>query len=273
MHARQHIAYAARRGLSAVVITDHNICRYPDYDAARITANQLGLRTMPGIEITTVFGGVVMDILGYGFDPKSNLHRGLGLLRQTLSQWYRNRLIAVNEGEGLHIEPSSLEQGWDGFWLQWHHISRAIAQELNLSFSQGVEIFDRYFPEGFAPPITMPPDQACDLIKQAGGKSVIAHGGIYLRKAEKTNGHNMLPCFSFLVRQLQQEHGLIGLEVFHPNHDEDDMYLLRHNFSGLNLFFTGGSDFHGSSIMPHRPIGNWGVDMEVYDRFEEAVLR
>lgn len=271
MFARQHMAYASRRGLRAVVITDHNLCRSQDYDAAKSAANQYGLKTMPGIEIYSIFNGVVMDILGYGFDPKSKLNRELEQSRRVYAQWNMNRLVSASESEGLRIDPSSLEQKWDGFWFQWCHASLAIARELGISFQEGVRIFDRHFPEGYVPPLPLSPDQACDLIARAGGRSVIAHPGIYLRRAQSFAGEDPVLTFYDLVSRLKTKHGLIGLELLHPGHSREDEALFRYGFSDLALFFTGGSDFHGLPFIPHCPMGQWGVDIETYDRFEQAV--
>lgn len=271
MFACQHMAYASRRGLRAVVITDHNLCRSQDYDAARAAANQHGLKTMPGIEIYSIFNGMVMDILGYGFDPKSKLNRELEQSRRVYAQWNMNRLVSASESEGFYIDPSSLEQKWDGFWFQWHHASSAIAKALGLSFREGVSIFDKYHPEGWVPPLAMSPDKACDLIMQAGGKSGIAHSGIYLRRVRTFSGTDPLPDFYALAVQLKARHGLIGLELLHPEHTEDDISLLSHTFNGIVPFFTGGSDFHGLSHMPKRQMGQWGVDIDSYECFERAV--
>lgn len=272
MYAAQHMAYAARRGLKAVVITDHNICRSQDYDAAKFAATQHGLKTMPGIEIYTSFNGLVMDILGYGFDPKSNLNQELEQTRQEVANWNRDRLIAAIEGERLHIDPCSLEQKWDGFWLEWCHASSAIAKELGISFREGVKIFDKYHPQGWLPPLTMTPDKACDLIHKAGGKSDIAHSGIYLRNARALSGIDPFPSFYELVLQLKEKHGLIALELLHPGHSKDDIDLLSRTFGSIIPFFTGGSDFHGLAINPCRFMGNWGMDMAGYERFERAVI-
>jgi hypothetical protein len=118
----------------------------------------------------------------------------------------------------------------------------------------------------------MTPDKACALIKRAGGKSSIAHSGIYLRRARALSGIAPLPNFYDLVVQLKEKHGLIGLELLHPEHTLEDVAMLSHTFNGVVKYFTGGSDFHGLSIAPWRPMGQWGMNMAGYERFEQAVI-
>ena len=40
--------------------------------------------------------------------------------------------------------------------------------------------------------------------------------------------------------------GLCGIEVFHPDHDEDERARLSRLAQSLGLIATGGSDDHGS---------------------------
>jgi len=82
--------------------------------------------------------------------------------------------------------------------------------------------------------------ETIDLLKKAGAVPVIAHPGTAAR-----------PLIDRLIN-----YGLMGIEVFHPDHNHEliNYYLgLAHE---KNLIVTGGTDFHGTSPgNPGYPIG------------------
>ena len=58
---------AAETGLTGVALTDHDATE--GWAEAQTTADEVGIRLITGIEISTVFEGVSVNLLGYEFDP------------------------------------------------------------------------------------------------------------------------------------------------------------------------------------------------------------
>jgi predicted metal-dependent phosphoesterase TrpH len=82
---------------------------------------------------------------------------------------------------------------------------------------------------------TPTPEVAIDIIKAAGGVSVIAHP-MASRRGEVIS----ISIFSDLVAA-----GLNGIEVDHRDHTSIERAELRKVASELNLVITGASDYHG----------------------------
>ena len=75
------------------------------------------------------------------------------------------------------------------------------------------------------------------LIKEAGGIAVIAH--------PVTLGLSYKELFCFLKRA--KEEGISGIEVYHYKHRPEDVVVFKEMSEELELYYTGGSDFHGEN--------------------------
>jgi hypothetical protein len=82
----------------------------------------------------------------------------------------------------------------------------------------------------FVPRPTFPPAEAIALIRSAGGVSVLAHPG---------------PGLVDSVVEGLAARGLLGLEVWHPQHGQVAVRRYQALAERLGLLETGGSDFHG----------------------------
>ncbi len=81
------------------------------------------------------------------------------------------------------------------------------------------------------------PQEAVDLIKEAGGIAVLAHPG-YLSDGTVLGEEEIEE-----YRQL----GLKGLEVYYSRHTEEQEEYYKGVADKLGLMVTGGSDCHGGS--------------------------
>ncbi|TPW12204.1 MAG: PHP domain-containing protein, partial [bacterium] len=77
------------------------------------------------------------------------------------------------------------------------------------------------------------PEEAIELIRQAGGVSVLAHPGT-------ANRDDLLPR---LVAA-----GLSGIEAWHPKHGPGQVAHYRRVAAEYDLVPSGGSDFHGAKV-------------------------
>ncbi len=100
------------------------------------------------------------------------------------------------------------------------------------------EAFDRFISDGgvaYVPKHALDPVDALDLIRAAGGVCVLAHPGMW-------KGNGSVPVE--LIERMAAG-GMAGIEVDHPDHDDDQRAEYRALAKRLDLVATGASDCHG----------------------------
>lgn len=91
----------------------------------------------------------------------------------------------------------------------------------------------------------IPYEECIELIKNAGGISVLAHPKT-LNKTDKE--------LLTLIKEMIKE-GLQGIEVYHSSHTQEEMTKYLKIATELNLLVSGGSDYHGPIVKPDIEIG------------------
>jgi hypothetical protein len=66
--------------------------------------------------------------------------------------------------------------------------------------------------------------------------------------------------------------GLLGLECYYGQYDDETVAKLLALASGLQLIPTGGSDYHGPNVHP-TPLGGRWVPPETAERLWQAALQ
>ena len=89
----------------------------------------------------------------------------------------------------------------------------------------------------YVPKIDTDVREGIALVRAAGGVPVFAHG--LATKRGRVVGDAAVAAMA--------EAGLLGLEVDHPDHSEDERLHLRGLAADLDLIVTGSSDFHGTN--------------------------
>lgn len=254
---REVIERAKQKGLCALGITDHDtVAALPE---ALEEGKRLGVEIVPGVEISSVDEGKDVHVLGYYI----NIHDEKFLsyleeLRQVRSR--RNRMIIAKLNElGIDItveevESRKKEQGGN---IGRPHIAEVL-MEKGIVASMG-EAFDKYLGfsgAAYVNPPRISPEEAIDLIKDAGGVAVLAHPGLY----DKPD----------MVRRLIG-HGLQGIEIHHPDNDEADRRLYGEMADEYGLVKTAGSDFHGmrNALIFHADLGTCTTTLDTVRHLRE----
>lgn len=234
-------ALAARQGLAAVALTDHDtVLGYPELARA---AAALGLETVPGIEISTKYGGAV-HILGYYIDPHSPA------LEPVLNWVVRDRdernekMCALMAADGLPVSYADMKKRF-GEVIGRPHFADLLV-ELGLASSVR-DAFDRYVEKGqryYVPRTILPIEHAIEIIRLSGGVPVLAHPFQY--KRDDTGLRELLECCMAL--------GLKGMECRYSGYTPEQSAYLEALAAEYHLVKTGGSDFHGSN-KPHITLG------------------
>lgn len=95
---------AHARGVGLLALTDHDTL--DGLDDARVAAERLGMRFINGVELSCLWGGATIHVLGYGFDLQAPALRA-ALEEMRLARWTRAAEIAQRlEAKGM---PGALE--------------------------------------------------------------------------------------------------------------------------------------------------------------------
>jgi 3',5'-nucleoside bisphosphate phosphatase len=255
------VAAAARAGLDAVALTDHDTTA--GWTRA-IEALPPGLTLVPGAELSCVSNfdpgrGISVHLLAYLFDPASPALVA-EQTRLRIERRSRLRAMAVRmASDGLPIDPDEVlgllpEDSPAGR----PHLAQALVR------AGVVDTVDQAFAEFlgngrgyYLPRQDTPVENAIEMIAEAGGVTVLAHPFAYSR------GATVSPQTIGKLAEL----GLGGLEVDHPNHDAATREELRGLAGELGLLRTGSSDYHGTNKTIG--IGDETTDPEVLEALIE----
>jgi predicted metal-dependent phosphoesterase TrpH len=229
---REVIRLAAASGLSVVSVVDHDTFAAQAEVSEQASAS--GLRVVTGIEITGVWQGSDVHVLGYYLDP-SNTVLAAFLERQLADRTRRAHAI-LDRLRALKV-PVDFAQVVVPVGSRTPHaigrpqVARALVRAGHVVDTR--EAFDRYLAEGrpaFVPRSGATPADVVRLIVAAGGVASLAHPGLLGRDE--------------LIPDLVAA-GMRAIEAYHPDHSEDAVarYVAVARREGLAV--TGGSDYHG----------------------------
>lgn len=231
---------AARRGLAAIALTDHDTVT--GLSEALAQSSVTGVEVLTGIEISSDLDGASLHILGYGFDHE---HPGLLAFIARLQEARRNRnqkIIDRLQDLGIAISNEELTL-IAGEQIGRPHFARLLTQKGLTKNTQ--DAFSRYLKRGAPAFVEHAKPQAQEVIHQisaANGLAVLAHP-LYLDPS-----FEKIPA---LVAQLSS-YGLAGLEAIYPTHSKKAYRFLQKLASQHDLLLSGGTDYHGDkhSVTP-----------------------
>lgn len=233
---------ALEAGLDVIALTDHDT--FDGVAEASAAGKRLGVRVIPGIEMSTDVAGHSVHLLGYGCDMHDvALNAELLEVRRGRS----GRLPAMCEQLTSAGVPISMEDitasSQSARALGRPHVADALVEKGYVV--DRTEAFDRYLAEGrpgFVARYSTDLSRAIALVHAAGGAAVIAHPWGRGKRDVVNAG---------LLESLVKGHGLDGIEVDHEDHDADARRLLFDLGARLGLVRTGSSDYHGAGKKGH----------------------
>jgi 3',5'-nucleoside bisphosphate phosphatase len=252
IHSPSEVVRLARKaGLAAVAITDHDTVS--GIDEAMEEGKRLGIDVVPGVEISTLWQGKEIHMLGLFLNHRDPfLTAKLEELRNV--RVLRNRMMIKKLNQlGIDItleEVEARKKGKADLNVGRPHIAEVLIEKGVVRTMN--EAFDLYLGKdgkAYVTPDRISPMEAVNLIHRSGGAAVIAHPGLY-------GLDELIP--------LLVEKGLDGIEVNHPDHAEEDRERYYRMAIEYRLIATAGSDFHGerNGSMYHAPLGTCTVDVE-----------
>ena len=244
-------AKALQLGLKAVALTDH------DCTDGLSVPPPAGLERINGVELNTDADGREVHVLGYLFDP-ARLP-----IRERMTRDREERNLAVLEllrREGVYVTPEELRARKPVGSVGRPQIADILV-ERGL-FPDRSAAFNAWLGEGrpfYVRRREFTPEEAAALIREAGGKAVLAHPMQYDLTPEALRD---------LARRCR-EAGFTGLEALYPGYGPETVEMLKALARDFGLLITGGSDYHGAH-RPENPLGGPEASYALLQRLREA---
>jgi predicted metal-dependent phosphoesterase TrpH len=248
---------AAQKGLHTIAITDHDTVA--GVTTAMKAAQPYNVEVIPGIELSTVWKGRDIHILGYYLDYTSlALQEDLNGLRGTRHRRNQMLIEQLNKlGLDITLAEAQAKQTDPQGNLGRPHIAEVLVEKGYVSSIQ--EAFNRYLGQegkAYINPPRISPFEGIQLVLRYGGIPVLAHPGLYQ--------------LDEIINELK-EHGLQGIEVYHPDHDEAAEAHYLKIAQQFGLIVTGGSDYHGEreGTIFHADIGSQKMNYSLLSKLKD----
>jgi len=225
------VALAARERFSVIAVTDHDTMQ--GVPAARAAGRRLGVRVIPGIEISAG-GQTEVHVLGYGVKDAARMEEALGRM-QTMREARMAQMVEKIRDMGIDVEldqVTALSAGSVGR----SHLARVLVQKGVVRDVR--EAFVRYLAPGrpaYVAREKLKVEDAVRLITECGGLAGIAHPG---------QNHGEAYWGAERFRALKAC-GLRCIEVYHMAHSAPVAACFERIARAEGLLITGGSDYHG----------------------------
>lgn len=241
-------------GLSGIAITDHDTLDGLDIAADYLGTHKFNLDFIPGVELNTELKGNEVHILGYYINDNKHLHERLLEIRGHRQLRARNMVLKLNE-LGLKIDFADVANMAGTDLIARPHVAMALIKAGYVENIQ--EAFAKYIGKGkpgYVSRYKFTPEEAIKLIEQAGGIPVLAHPGLIVNQ-------------NLLLEIIKM--GIAGLEVYYPEHNQDQIEAFLNLAKKYNLLITGGSDYHGLNNSESRAkLGTAGINNKLMSKIK-----
>ncbi|MFN8122703.1 MAG: PHP domain-containing protein [Thermoleophilia bacterium] len=224
---------AADLGVATLAVTDHDtLDGLPEALAAGAA---LGVRVIPGIEISVAVPHGMFHLLGYlpGPSPEPLASRLAGLREHRALRM--ERILGRLAELGAPVSMADVARHTDGT-VGRPHVAAALVAAGHASSRE--DAFARFLADdgpAFVPHRGIGPHEAVRLVRESGGAPVLAHPGTLRLGARHLQS----------TVQSLRDAGLVGIEVHRPEHTPEQRDAYAAIARRLRLVPCGGSDFHG----------------------------
>lgn len=260
------IDIALSRGITGISLTDHNglwgIAAAADY------ARQKNIAFLAGIEITALYQGVDVHILGYSHSFREHvIAQGLATTRagyasriQTMVQ----RCQAAGYPQVTFEKIITARQQQKNPSYISYDVTKQLQRDCGLDIATARRLTVRggacYVPYG---DWALTPAAVIALLHEARASAILAHPGTVVHEAGE-------PILQDLLAALVRD-GIDGIEVHHPFHTPDFTARLATFAQEQKLLVTGGSDWHGPGRFHDAEFGRVGVTDEQFKQLKAAL--
>lgn len=246
------LAHAAK--VTVLAVTDHDTVA--GISAASEAARAVGIRLVPGIELSTFVNGREVHVLGHFINPANPAVASFSELLRNERYKRMERMIEKMRALGYPVTMSEVETLAQKAHLGRPHLARVLVERGFCVDTK--EAFDRFLGDGKPAHVErykLSGEEAIALIRGAGGTATVAHPGV-----SKLEAHELTAL---------AQAGLSGLEVHHSDHNPSLRKKYLDLASVLKLVPTAGSDFHGEKVTPLRKLGTASMEPAAFEQLEE----
>ena len=253
---------AAALGLRAVAVTDHDT--FAGLPEARAAGQRCGIEVVPGVELSTVWGGEEVHLLGYFMDTGNTALRAL-MTRATDERNARNETMVQRlHDAGYPITMDDLHAAFPGQTVLGRpHIAALLVQRGCIpSVSDGMRGLLGRGKEFYVPRYNIPLEESVETLRAAGGLPVVAHLFKYRYTPEQLTA----------MVDAATAAGAVGLEAMYTNYTPAQEQAVRVLAAERGLLCTGGTDYHGArkpDIALGRGFGNLRVPYALLEKLKE----
>ena len=234
---------AKKAGVGVLAVTDHDTTG--GVAEATLAAEKVGIRLIPGVELSAEGAPGKCHLLGLGIDP-ANRELIETLARVSEARRVRNERMAArlrSLGVDITLDEVTIAAPRGANVGRPHFAALLIAKGVA---KDNTDAFARFLSDdgpAYVEKETLSPADSIRLIQGAGGRCFLAHPGL-LRLAQHET-------FETRLRDLKAL-GIDGLEAYYGKHSPVQNEQFVRLADKLGLMVTGGSDFHGSAVSEAR---------------------
>lgn len=227
---KELLLMAKERGLDVISITDHDTCLQVEENLQ--LAKELGIKYIPGIELSTLEQNRSVHILGYFTDDSYNsdemkeYYHFIKHSREQRTHTFIKNLKMYFDIEITYEDVFSLSNGI----IARPHIAKAINNKYpEYSFDY---IFDHFIgdhSEAYVPSSKLSVVEGLELLKRNNCIAVLAHP-VLLKKH---------------IKEYVMAQDYDGIEAYYFRNKEHDYEDYKDFAEQRNMVITGGSDYHG----------------------------
>jgi predicted metal-dependent phosphoesterase TrpH len=254
------VRLAHGQGVTIMALSDHDAT--DGVDEAQRVGQELGMRVIPAIELSTDLPGVSIHVLGLFIDHKDpGFEEAIQGFREARLRRARQMVDKVTElGAPISIE-RVFEIAGEGS-VGRPHVAAALLEAGHIQTID--EAFERFLAKGrpaYFEGARLDPIDAIQLIHSVGGFACWAHPN----ELDGKDWHEFLP--------IVVQSGIDGLEVYYSKEYAPEVSeQLLEACSEYDLVPTVGSDFHGFGSM-QTPPGSVASPYGLLDRIEARVAK
>jgi predicted metal-dependent phosphoesterase TrpH len=253
----QVVALARQAGLTAVAVTDHDtLAGVPEAVETARALPDPAVEVIPGVEITTVFDGRELHLLGYFVRP-DHPELTAALASVCASRWERFREYLAKLADRGHVIPTDrarLVEEVSASLGRRHIASLLVACGFARSQNEAFYRFLLPLRKEVMPKEHIPIADAIRLVHDAGGAASLAHPPPELEEEQFRRLH---------------EAGLDAVEAEYAWGRSSPANRLREVAARFGFAVTGGSDCHGPHP-PHRRIGTYTIPADGLERLRRV---
>ncbi len=223
------VRHAQKLDLSAIAVTDHDTV--DGFKIAQTYADGSDLEVFPGVELSCMYRGYDVHILGYLVDyTNPEFVKKIESFRR--DRYKRGEaMVAKLNDLGINLSMETVKSIAGNSVVGRPHLADALVrEEFVQTYDEAFARYLGYHAPAYVPKPALSPEHGIDLIHMVRGVAVLAHPGTL-------NHDEFIPYFV--------EIGLDGIEAYHSLHDRSAQQRYKNMTRKYGLVYTGGSDCHG----------------------------